>query len=181
MWLLLTVYRGKADRLGPRSYSPPSRFVEFLAIKLLAPWRSLTSVYPCSSYSLVPSDFNGLFEPAWLRRNSDRPQYARRKRVACISLGMTFQSYQKTLQPRVPSGAQTKSSPQSSTHPPPKNGQTRRRPVELPGSNTGVWLGFVFKTFIVQKLLYVVRGVLKSVFENLSLRSGRTKKAAGQR
>ena len=41
------------------SYLPPSRSAEFLAIKLLAPWRSLAYVYPYSSHSRVPSNFDG--------------------------------------------------------------------------------------------------------------------------
>ena len=59
----------------------------------------------------------------------------------------------KTLQPRVPSGAQTKTSAQSNARHVPINGQARRRPVESPRSNTRVCLDFVSKTFIFQKLL----------------------------
>ena len=68
----------KTDPFSSRSYSPPSLSVEFLATKLLAPWRSLTYVYPQSVHSLVPSDFRGSLEPAWLRGDSDQPQYVRR-------------------------------------------------------------------------------------------------------
>ena len=77
VWLLLTVCRKKTNSLGSKSYSPPYYSVKLLVIKILAPWRSLTPVYPRSSHSLVPSDFDGLCEPAWLRRNSDQPQYVR--------------------------------------------------------------------------------------------------------
>ena len=68
----------KADRFDCRSYSPPSRSVEFLATKLLASWRSLTSLYPRNSHSIVPSNFGGSLEPSWLRGNSDQPKYVRR-------------------------------------------------------------------------------------------------------
>ena len=64
-----------------------------------------------------------------------------------------FQSsmYQKMLQPRGLSGAQTKTSPQSNALLPPKNGQVHRRPVEPPGSNTRVYLGFVCITLHLQR------------------------------
>ena len=45
------------------------RSMEFFVIKLLAPWRSLKFIYPHSSYSLVPSDFDGS-SSAWLRRGT---------------------------------------------------------------------------------------------------------------
>ena len=41
--------------------------MEFLAIKLLDLWRSLSSVYPRSFHSLVSYDFDSSPEPAWLR------------------------------------------------------------------------------------------------------------------
>ena len=40
--------------------------VEFLAINLLAPWHSLTSVDPHSPHSLVSSDFDGSPYQPWL-------------------------------------------------------------------------------------------------------------------
>ena len=39
----------KADPLDSRSYSSPSRFMEFLAINLLAPWRSWQPFIPPAS------------------------------------------------------------------------------------------------------------------------------------
>ena len=51
-----SVYRKKSNSFGSGSYSPLIRSVEFLAIKILALWCSLTSVYPHSSHSLGPSD-----------------------------------------------------------------------------------------------------------------------------
>ena len=58
-----------------------------LAIKLLAPLSSLTSIYPRSFHSLVPPNFDGSLEPAWLRGNSDQPQYVRHNglSVFCFS------------------------------------------------------------------------------------------------
>ena len=79
--LLLTMYRKKADYFGSRSYSPPSRSVELLAIKRLAPWLSLTSVYPYSSHSLVLSGFDRSPYPSGFWRNSDQPQYVRRNKT----------------------------------------------------------------------------------------------------
>ena len=52
-------------------------------------------------------------------------------------------SAKKTLQPRVPSGGQTKTSPQCNARHVPKSGQTRRRLVESQGSNTRVCLDVV--------------------------------------
>ena len=50
--------------------------MEFVANKLLAPWRSLTSVYPHRSHSLVPSDFNGsLYQPGFWETVIDRNTY----------------------------------------------------------------------------------------------------------
>ena len=52
-----SVFREKNGSSRLQMYS--SRSLEFLAIKLLAPWRSLTFVYPHSSHNLEPSDFDG--------------------------------------------------------------------------------------------------------------------------
>ena len=141
-----SVYRKKTNLLGSRSYSPSSCYVEFLVIKLLVPRHSLTSVYPHSSHSLVPSDFDGLFKPAWLQRNSDRPQYVRRKRIACTSFGKECFSLPSTKK-RSRLGyhpAPKRKSPHKATllHPP-RSRQARRQPVVPPGSNTRVCLDLV--------------------------------------
>ena len=68
-----------------------SRSAEFLAIKLLAPWRSLTSVYSPSSHSRVPSET--LTTPRISLTsggNSGRPHYTR---IACLLLKMVFISF----------------------------------------------------------------------------------------
>ena len=156
VWPVLTAYRKKVDPLGSRSYSPLRRSVEFLATKLLAPWRSLTSVYLYSSHSLVPSKFDGSpYQPDFWG-SSGQPQNVRLNK-SLVSLSRKIDSkpsvYRKTLQARVTSGAQTKTSLQSNAHHPTRNGQARRRPVEPSGSNTRLCLVLVSKTFIFQKLL----------------------------
>ena len=96
--------RKKRDPLDRRSYSPQSRPVEFFAIKLLAPWRSLTSFYHCSFSRLVPSDFGGSSKSAWLREYSDQPQYIRH-----------IESIAPLLKSDVPSRPSTKNVPASDT------------------------------------------------------------------
>ena len=147
------------DPLGPRSYSPPSRPMEFLVIKLLARWRSPISVYSHSSHSLVLSDFDGSPYQPGVWENIDQPQYVRRNELLVPLSENDIPSYlsiKKTLQPRVPSGAPQNTTPRSSVRHLSRNGQARRRSVEPPGSNTMVCLDFVFKTFIFHKLLLYV-------------------------
>ena len=102
-----------------------------------------------SFQSLVPSNFDDLFEIFWLRRNSDQPQYVR---IACPLLKMMFNSFvcQKPLQSRILSGTQTKTPSQSKARHPHGNGQARRRPVEQPRSNTRIYLDFVFTVLHLQ-------------------------------
>ena len=146
------------DPLGSRSYSSPSRSVEFLASKLFASWCSLTYVYLRSSHSLVPSNLDDSLKPAWLRGDSDLPQYVRHNKSRDLLLKVMFKSvvYQKHSSFGSHRSVQMKISPQSIARHPPGNGQARRRLVQLPGSNTKVCLDFVSKTFICRKLLYVV-------------------------
>ena len=150
--------RKKADPLGSRSYSPPSRSVEFLAIKFLAPWRSLTSVHPRNFHSLVPFDF--VFRLPRTSLTAER-QGSTENGVTnrwYLSWKIMFQVLRlpKNAPARVPSGTQTKTSAQSNARHSSRTGQARRRPVQPPGSNTRVYLDFVSETFIFQKLLYVV-------------------------
>ena len=63
-----------------RSYLPPSRSMEILAIKLLALWGSLIWGFPRNFHSRVSSDHSGSLESAWLRGDRHRPQYVRRKK-----------------------------------------------------------------------------------------------------
>ena len=62
----------KMDPLDSRSYSPPSRSVEFLAIQLFTPISPLTYVYPRSFLSPVPSDFVGFLEPRTTGSNRNK-------------------------------------------------------------------------------------------------------------
>ena len=132
-----------ADPLDSRSHSPPSRSVEFLVIKLPAPWRFLTYVYLLSSHSLVPSDFN------------DSP-YGKQQSTAIHTHRLP------SLEKRCSTPPCTENSPASATtiaaskqahtirnacHPP-RNRQLRRRPVQPPGLNTRVCLDFVCITFL---------------------------------
>ena len=114
--------RKKTYTLDLRSLSPSSLPVEFFAIKVLAPWRSLTAVSPHSSHNLVPSDFDDLFKPAWLRRNIDRLQNVR---IACPPLKMVFNCsvYRKRSSLCYYCSIQTETSPQSNTRHAPRKGR----------------------------------------------------------
>ena len=149
------MYRKRVDPLGSISHSPPS-----------APWSSLLS---SSSLHGVPRhSFITIAHIASCRRTLTDPRISLASEGIALSRN-TYESLvfsfgkwhfkpflcQKMFRPRVPSGAQTKTSPQSNAYHVPKNGQARRRPVELPGSNTRGCLDFDSKAFIFQKLLYV--------------------------
>ena len=134
-----------------------SRSVEFLAIKLLAPRRSLTYVHPPA-----PIAWHGIFEPAWLRRI----QRLTAIHTSCLYLtsesDIPRPSCQKPLQIAT-SRFKTRTSPQINPRHVPKNGQVWRRPVEPAGSNIILCLDFFSTTlcqegaaswfFIHQKLL----------------------------
>ena len=134
------------DALDSRSHLPSSSSLR----------RSLTSV--CRFHSLVPSNFDDSLEPAWLQEIAiNRNRYGVTN-LSVFSWGNDVQVFRqaKTLQPWILSGGvRTKTSPQNNARHPPRNGQARRRPVQLPGSNTRVSLDFIFKTLICPKLLYV--------------------------
>ena len=149
--------REKANHLDSRPYSPPSRSVESLTIKLLAPWRSLTYVYPRSSHGLVPSNVAGSLEATWLWGDSDQPQYVRYNKYLGSLGKMMYKSsaYRKHPSLGYHCSFQTNTSSQNNSRHSPRNGQAHRWPVQPPGPNIRVCLGFVFKTFIYQKLLHV--------------------------
>ena len=94
---MLTPRAGKSGSSRLLIVLTTSCSVEFLASNLLAPWRSLTSVHSRSFHSRVPSEFFGFFEPAWLRRDSDRLQYVRHNDSLVPLLKMMLKSsvYQK--------------------------------------------------------------------------------------
>ena len=71
------------------------RSMKSLVIKLLAPWRFLTFIYPHSSYSLMPSDFDGS-PSAWLPRGTaiNRNTYGLTNRLY-LSRRMLFQVTRK--------------------------------------------------------------------------------------
>ena len=92
-------YREKIDPLGSTSYLPPSHSVEFLIIKLLAPWRSMTFVCPRCSHNLVPSDFDGSpYQPGAINRKT----YGVTNRLASLENYVHLLRVPKTLQPLLP-------------------------------------------------------------------------------
>ena len=120
---VLTMYR-KQRIVSALSWSPSSRSLEFLAIKLLVTWRFLTSAHPPSLHSLV-SSIDGMVcsnQPG-CGENNNRPQYVR---VACTSLGEKY-SVAIILPQYAPatSSALTKRSPQSNALTFPKTGRRR--------------------------------------------------------
>ena len=145
-----------ADSPGSR-YT--SRSVEFLVIKLLASWRSLTSVHLPSSHNRVPSDFNDSTYQPDFGGNCDQPQYVRTTCSLFWKMIFRVMHLPKKLQPWVPSSARTKASPQSNARHVPINGQARRRLLEPPGSNTRVLSCFFFYNIHLPETA-VRRGVL---------------------
>ena len=128
------------------------------------------------------------FSDQLLRRNSDKRQYARRD--SPVPLLQVYDSL-VTLPPKTAAdrhqSLRNKTLPTKQRAPrSPKNGQAPRRPVDPPGSNTRLprfcfndprseenWL------VVYPPEAAVVRDVQKCKSSNLSLRSGRTKEAAG--
>ena len=167
-----------------------SYFVKFLAIKPLAPWRSLTSVYPLSFHNRVLSET--LTIPCISLTsggNSDRPQYIR---IACTSLGKIIlrglhSTPKRSTSP--PAGALTKSSPQSIARHVPKSGQARRQSVEPPGSNTRICFDFALMSLrqkeeggrLSFRSCSSTRRVELMSSRNSTPRSGKTEDAVGNR
>ena len=120
------------------------RSVDFLAI-YLAPWRSLTSVYPHSSHSIAPSDFDGS-PSAWLRGGTaiNHNTYGVTNRLY-LSRRMIYRVIR--LPKNAPASGvirrQNENLPTQQRALTSQKGQARRRPVEPPGSSTRVCLDFV--------------------------------------
>ena len=118
----------------------------FFAIKLLAPWCSLTSVHPHSSDSLVLSLTVWHFQTGIAAEN---------QRLTAIRKSCLYLTPENDI-PRIffcqntlkiaTSRSLTRTSPQNNACHVPKNGQARRRPVEPPRSKIRVCLDFVFIT-----------------------------------
>ena len=167
------------ETAGPKlQIALATRSVKLLPIKLLALWRSLTSVHPHSSNSFGPLDFDGSpYPPGFGKTAIGRIHLS----FLCLIRGNDIPRTsfcQKTLQ-IAPSDSQTTTSPQSIAHHTPKNGQAHRQPLKPPGSNIRVCIDFVCKIFIFQKILKYVAywfEVLKSISS-----VGQNQKVAGQR
>ena len=118
--------------------------------------RSLTSVHPHSSHSLVPSNFDGMSysnQPGCGETTINRNTY---KLLVLFSEKMIFRGHpsaKKRSSHGYHPAPDSKTCPQSNARQAPKNRQARRRPAKPPGSNTRVCLDFVSKTFNFQKLL----------------------------
>ena len=150
--VVLTPCEGKSGLSRLPIVLTSSCYVEFLAIMLLAPWRSLTPVYPRSSHGPVRSDFDGSpYQPSvW--EDSDQPQYVRSNKSLVTSWRWcsTPPCIRTALASAIIAASKRAHPIRNACHPP-RNGPSRRRPVQPPGSNTRVCLDFVWITLHLQR------------------------------
>ena len=129
----------KQQILSAPDRSSPSRSLEFFAIKLFAPWRSLTPVDPRSFRSLMSSDLD------------DSP-YGKQRSTAIRTNRLSYLERIFTCTKNAPVSATIAASKRA--HPtrnacrPPRNGQLRTRPLQPPRSKTRVCLSFVCITLL---------------------------------